>query len=79
MYLNALANGTFVDRCSDCPLKVTKKQLESPFDYDEEFAQGFQSVTSECGATGYAYQSRVSCIKCSTMTHAKRLLMGCKG
>lgn len=55
MYLNALANGTAPDSCSDCALSVVRTQLNSPFGYDAEFAQGFSSVTSKCSATGYAF------------------------
>ncbi|KAK3177856.1 hypothetical protein K4F52_009408 [Lecanicillium sp. MT-2017a] len=57
IYLDALANGTAADSCSDCSLKIVKAQLNSPFGYDDDFAEGFQSVTSKCGATGYAFTS----------------------
>ncbi|KAI1860784.1 uncharacterized protein JN550_011246 [Neoarthrinium moseri] len=57
IYMDALANGTEVDSCSDCALSVVSKQLSSPFGYHPQFAEGFQSVTSRCGATGYAFTS----------------------
>jgi hypothetical protein len=34
-----------------------KTQLSSPFGYHPDFARGFQSVTSKCSATGYAFTS----------------------
>jgi hypothetical protein len=57
LYLDALANGTAADSCSDCSLNLVKAQLNSPFGYHRQFAQGFESVTSKCGATGYAFTS----------------------
>lgn len=57
LYLNALANGTAADSCSDCSLNLVRAQLNSPFGYHQEFAQGFESITSKCGATGYAFTS----------------------
>ncbi|KAH6839433.1 hypothetical protein B0I37DRAFT_400041 [Chaetomium sp. MPI-CAGE-AT-0009] len=57
LYLNALANGTAADSCSDCSLNLARVQLNSPFGYHQQFAQGFQSITSKCGATVYAFTS----------------------
>ncbi|RYP81114.1 hypothetical protein DL770_005977 [Monosporascus sp. CRB-9-2] len=57
IYLDGLANGTAADSCSDCSLGVVRTQLNSPFGYHEQFAQGFESITSKCGATGYAFIS----------------------
>ncbi|KAK4043861.1 hypothetical protein C8A01DRAFT_43236 [Parachaetomium inaequale] len=57
LYLDALANGTAADSCSDCSLSLVKTQLNSPFGYHPEFARGFQSITSKCSATGYAFTS----------------------
>lgn len=57
LYMDALANDTQLDSCSDCALAGVQRQLNSPFGYDAEFAQGFQSVTAKCGASGYGFTS----------------------
>ncbi|KAK3898700.1 hypothetical protein C8A05DRAFT_37699 [Staphylotrichum tortipilum] len=41
--------------CSDCMLGPWKYQLGSPFGYSHSFAEAFSSLTSSCGATGYAF------------------------
>lgn len=38
-------------------LGVVQTQLNSPFGYDNDFAQDFQSATASCGASGYAFTS----------------------
>jgi hypothetical protein len=38
-------------------LGVMEIQLNSPFGYDDEFAADFDSITSSCGASGYAFTS----------------------
>ncbi|PGH18378.1 hypothetical protein AJ79_00445 [Helicocarpus griseus UAMH5409] len=43
--------------CSDCMLGVVQLQLNSPFGYQPEFAEDFQSITSSCGAGGYDFTS----------------------
>lgn len=41
--------------CSDCMLGPYAVQLDSPLGYSSDFAAQFASLTSSCGATGYAY------------------------
>lgn len=48
---------TSAQNCSDCMLGAVQIQLSSPFGFHEDFAQEFDSTTSSCGATNYAYTS----------------------
>ena len=41
--------------CHDCILGTQKTLLSSPFDFTEEFAKEFASLTSSCGSTQYGY------------------------
>jgi hypothetical protein len=41
--------------CHDCILGTQQTLLNSPFDYTEEFAEDFASLTSSCGATQYSF------------------------
>jgi hypothetical protein len=41
--------------CHDCILGTQQTLLNSPFDYTEEFAEEFASLTSSCGATQYSF------------------------
>lgn len=41
--------------CHDCVLGTQKTLLDSPFDFTEEFAEEFASLTSSCGSTQYGY------------------------
>lgn len=43
--------------CGDCTLGPFKLQLESVIGYDDDWAEAFASMTSSCGATGYAWTS----------------------
>lgn len=43
--------------CDDCTLGPFKLQLESVIGYDDDWAEDFASMTSSCGATGYAWTS----------------------
>ncbi|WPH00971.1 Hypothetical protein R9X50_00380500 [Acrodontium crateriforme] len=46
--------------CSDCLLGLSQLQLSSPFGYDPDFADSFNSQTSSCGKTGYAFATPTS-------------------
>lgn len=54
-WLVAGNESTKAANCSDCALGVVQTQLNSPFGFDEEFAQDFQSLTSSCGSSGYSF------------------------
>ena len=41
-------------------LGIGQIQLNSPFGYDAQLAQDFQSLTSSCGAAGYSFASPIA-------------------
>ena len=59
---------TAAQNCSDCMLGVMQIQLNSPFGYDDEFADDFKSATSSCSATGYVYTSPSAYVESSSKT-----------
>lgn len=46
---------TSAQNCSNCFLSVQSLELSSPLGYDANLAANFKSLTSSCGATGYAF------------------------
>lgn len=48
---------TSAQNCSSCFLSVQSIELSSPLGYDDTLAANFQSLTSSCGASGYAFAS----------------------
>lgn len=53
-----LASGnasTSVAKCSDCSLGVVQVQLNSPFGFNEEFAQEFKSTKASCSSSEYSF------------------------
>ncbi|KAA8652732.1 uncharacterized protein ATNIH1004_001637 [Aspergillus tanneri] len=43
--------------CSDCMLRTFQVELNSPFGYDDEFADYYRSLTSSCGVLDYPITS----------------------
>ncbi|KAH7179170.1 uncharacterized protein B0J16DRAFT_387001 [Fusarium flagelliforme] len=43
--------------CSECMLRTFQVELNSPFGYDEEFAEYYSSLTSSCQVTDYPFTS----------------------
>lgn len=62
------ASLTEAQNCSDCLLGAEQTQLNSPFGYDVDFASRFQSQTSSCTASGYAFTSPAPYILTSSAT-----------
>lgn len=67
-WINNGSEYTSAQNCSACQLNLQKLQLESPFGYSDESAGAFASLTSSCGATGYAYPTPTSYALSSTTT-----------
>ncbi|KAI0157093.1 carbohydrate-binding module family 50 protein [Hypoxylon sp. FL1284] len=58
-WLNDSSTSTNItaQNCSDCMIGSMEAQLNSPFGYDEEFAEDFENLTASCGVAGYSYTS----------------------
>ncbi|XHG07897.1 hypothetical protein AWENTII_011029 [Aspergillus wentii] len=59
---------TAAQNCSDCMFGIVQIQLNSPFGYDDGFAEDFKSATSSCSATKYPFTSPPSCALNPTTT-----------
>ncbi|RMD41456.1 hypothetical protein DV735_g3659, partial [Chaetothyriales sp. CBS 134920] len=59
---------TSAQNCSDCMLGVVQIQLNSPFGYDDDFAEQFASTTASCGKSEYTFTSPAAYAINSTIT-----------
>lgn len=57
LWLVADNASTSAANCSDCSLGVMQIQLNSPFGYDDDFADDFKSATASCSSADYPFTS----------------------